>query len=135
MRGPEQILKETRTIAVVGLSDNPDRTSYRVAKYLQGQGYHIVPVNPTIDEVLGEKSYPDLASVPEPVDLVHVFRRSEEVMPVAEQAVAMEAAALWMQDGIVNEEAAELARINGLNVVMDDCVYRWHRRLKSEGKL
>ena len=135
MRGPEQILAETRTIAVVGLSDRPDRTSNRIAKYLQEQGYRIVPVNPTIDEVLGEKSYPDLASVPEPVDMVQVFRRSEEVMPIAEQAVAMETAALWMQDGIVNEEAAELARANGLDVVMDDCVYRWHRRLKREGKL
>ncbi len=135
MRGPEQILKETKTIAVVGISDKSDRASHRIARYLQHEGYRIVPVNPTIDQVLGEKSYPDLASVPEPVDMVQVFRRSEEVLPIAQQAVAMETAVLWMQDGVVNEEAAELARANGLDVVMDDCVYRWHRRLKSEGKL
>jgi predicted CoA-binding protein len=135
VRGPDQILAETKTIAVVGLSDKPDRTSHRIASYLQQEGYRVVPVNPAIDEAIGEKSHPDLTSVTEPVDMVLVFRRSEEVLPIAKQAVTMQAAALWLQDGIVNEDAAELASANGMDVVMDDCAYRWHRRLRSEGKL
>ena len=106
----EEQLRNSKTIAVVGLSPNPDRDSHRVSAYLQSQGYRIIPVNPTVDEVLGEKSYPDLTSVPEPIDMVDIFRRSELVMPVVEEAVQVGARYIWMQDGVVNEEAAEKAR-------------------------
>ncbi len=116
----EEQLRNSRTIAVVGLSPNPDRDSHRVSAYLQSQGYRIIPVNPTVDEVLGEKSYPDLPSVPESIDMVDVFRRSDQVMPVVEEAIQVGARYIWMQDGVVNEEAAEKARQAGIPVVMDD---------------
>ncbi len=116
----EEQLRNSKTIAVVGLSPNPDRDSYRVSAYLQSQGYRIIPVNPTVDEVLGEKSYPDLTSVPEPIDMVDIFRRSELVMPGVEEAVQVGARYIWMQDGVVNEEAAEKAERAGIPVVMDD---------------
>ena len=135
MRTPEQILKESRTIAVVGLSPSPERDSNSVALYLREQGYRIIPVNPTVDEVLGEKSYPSLTAIPEPVDLVDVFRRSEEVLPIAEEAIAIKAKALWLQLGVVNQEAADLARNAGVDVVMDECTAREHSRLRAAGKL
>ena len=116
----EEQLRNSKTIAVVGLSPNPDRDSYRVSAYLQSQGYRIIPVNPTVDEVLGEKSYPDLTAVPEPIDMVDIFRRSELVMPVVEEAIQVGARYVWMQDGVVNEEAAEKAEQAGIPVVMDD---------------
>ena len=116
----EEQLRNSNTIAVVGLSPNPDRDSHRVSAYLQSQGYRIIPVNPTVDEVLGEKSYPDLPSVPESIDMVDVFRRSDQVMPVVEEAIQVGARYIWMQDGVVNEEAAEKARQAGIPVVMDD---------------
>ena len=116
----EEQLRNSSTIAVVGLSPNPDRDSHRVSAYLQSQGYRIIPVNPAVDEVLGEKSYPDLPSVPDPIDMVDVFRRSELVMPVVEEAIQVGAKYIWMQDGVVNEEAAEKARQAGIPVVMDD---------------
>lgn len=128
----ERILRDARTIAVVGLSPNPDRPSYAVASYLQRQGYRIVPVNPTVDRVLGERSYPDLRAVPEKIDVVDVFRRPEEVPQVVEQAIQVEARVLWMQEGIVNEEAATAARQAGLQVVMDRCMLREHRRLLGQ---
>lgn len=113
------ILDRTKTIAVVGLSPRPDRDSNTVAAYLKSQGFRIIPVNPVVEEVLGEKSYPDLLSVPDKVDLVDIFRRSSEVLPVVEQAIQIGAAAVWMQDGVINEEAAAMARKAGLTVVMD----------------
>ena len=116
----EEQLRESKTIAVIGLSPNPDRDSHRVSAYLQSQGYRIIPVNPTVDEVLGEKSYPDLTSVPEPIDMVDIFRRSELVVPVVDEAIQVGARYIWMQDGVVNEEAAEKARDAGIPVVMDD---------------
>ena len=116
----EEQLRNSRTIAVVGLSDNPQRDSHRVSKYLQSQGYRIIPVNPMIDEALGEKSYPDLKSVPEPIDMVDIFRRSELVPPVVDQAIEVGAKYIWMQDGVVNEEAAAKAEAAGIPVVMDD---------------
>ena len=116
----DEQLRFSTTIAVVGLSPNPDRDSHRVSAYMQSQGYRIIPVNPTVDEVLGEKSYPDLPSVPEPIDMVDIFRRSELVMPVVEEAIQVGARYIWMQDGVVNEEAAEKAREAGIPVVMDD---------------
>ena len=131
----EKLLKESKTIAVVGISPNPDRDSHEVAKYLQSVGYRVIPVNPTIEEVLGEKSYPDLRSIPESVDMVDVFRRPETVGPVVEEAISIGAKSIWFQDGVINEEAAARSREAGLEVVMDDCTMRVHRRLSSEGRL
>ena len=115
----EQLTK-SKVIAVVGLSPNPERDSHRVAKYLQEQGYRIIPVNPMVDEVLGERSYPDLKSVPEPIDMVDIFRRSETVPPVVDEAIAIGAKYIWMQDGVVNEEAANKAEDAGISVIMDN---------------
>ena len=116
----EEQLRNSKTIAVVGLSDNPQRDSHRVAKYLQSQGYRIIPVNPMIQETLGEKSYPDLKSVPEPIDMVDIFRRSELVAPVVDEAIAVGARYIWMQDGVINQEAAARAEAAGIPVIMDD---------------
>ena len=127
----EGILKEGRTVAVVGLSPKPDRPSYVVARYLQAQGYRIIPVNPNTQEILGEKAYPTLLSIPEKVDIVDIFRRPEEVPPVVEEAIKIGARVVWMQEGIVNEEAALRAREAGLKVVMDRCLKKEHQRLHS----
>ena len=128
----KRVLEDAKTIAVVGLSDNPGRTSYHVAKYMQEQGYKIIPVNPTIKEALGEKAYSCLQDVEEKVDIVDVFRRSEDVPPVAEGAIAIGAKCLWLQLGIVNEEAASRAKSAGLDVVMDHCIMIEHRRVSEE---
>jgi predicted CoA-binding protein len=128
----EEILKESRTVAVVGLSAKPDRPSHKVAKYLQAHGYRIIPVNPNGGEVLGEKVYTTLSSITEKVDIVDIFRRSEEVLPVVEEAIRIGARAVWMQENIVNEEAAQRARDAGLKVVMDRCLKKEHKRLHSE---
>jgi hypothetical protein len=114
-----QLLTDAYTIAVVGLSTNPHRASYMVAAYLQKHGYRIIPVNPGVDEIFGEKSYPELRAIPEPVDIVDVFRRPEFMPEIAEQAVAIHAKVLWMQKGISNEEAAQTARQAGLIVIED----------------
>ncbi len=114
-----EILK-FRTIAVVGLSPNPERPSHGVAKYLKEQGYRIIPVNPNAIEVLGEKCYPNLSAIPEAVDTVEIFRRSEEVPPIVDEAIKIKARAIWMQDGVTHEEAAKKARDAGLLVVMDN---------------
>lgn len=124
-----QILETTKTVAMVGLSDKPDRDSYRVAKYLQDHGYRIIPVNPTVDEVLGEKSYASLADIPEQVDVVDVFRRPDAVLPVVEEAIQAGARVVWMQLGVVNQEAADKAEATGLQVVMDRCMKIEHSRL------
>ncbi len=129
----QRILKRTKTIAVVGLSDKPDRDSYQIASYLQQQGYRIIPVNPRIKEVLGEKAYPSLRDVPEPVDVVDIFRRSEDVPPIVDDAIAIGAKVVWMQTGIVNEEAAARAEAAGLAVIMDACMRSAHRALKASG--
>ncbi len=131
----ETILKECKTIAVVGLSPKTDRPSYRVASYLQSRGYRIIPVNPMVNEVLGEKSYPSLSAVPVPIDVVDIFRRPEEVPPVVEEAIRVRAKAVWMQEGIVHEAAASRARAAGLLVVMDLCMLKEHERLKGEGRI
>ena len=125
----KKILKESKTIAVVGLSPDPARASHGVARYLQAQGYRIIPVNPFVEEVLGEKSYPDLASIPEEVDVVDIFRRSKHVPAIVEAAIAKGARAVWMQEGIVHQEAAARAREAGLMVVMDRCMLKEHLRL------
>ena len=124
-----EVLKNARTIAVVGLSDNAARTSYHVAQYMQSQGYRIIPVNPAISEALGEKAYPTLSEVPEKIDIVNVFRRSEFVPEVVEEAIRIKAPAIWMQEGVVHEAAAEKARAAGIFVVMDRCILKEHGRL------
>ena len=116
----DEQLRNSKTIAVVGLSDNPARDSHRVSSYMQSQGYRIIPVNPMIEEALGEKSYPDLKSVPEPIDMVDIFRRSELVPPVVDEAIDVGVKYIWMQDGVVNPEAAAKAEAAGIPVIMND---------------
>lgn len=128
----QEILKSSKTVAIVGLSPKEDRPSFRVADYLKQRGYQIIPVNPGATEILGEKSYPDLFSIPEWVDVVNIFRRSEEVLPVVEGAIKIGAKSVWMQEGIVNEEAAKCARDAGLLVVMNRCMLKEHQ--KNEGQ-
>jgi predicted CoA-binding protein len=130
----KKILKDYRTIAVVGLSPKPSRPSHMVASYLKENGYKIIPVNPRAGEILGEISYPDLSSIPERVDVVDIFRRSHELPAIVEGAIAIGAKALWMQEGVINAESAELAKEAGLLVVMDRCMLKEHRKLrKTEG--
>ena len=124
-----RILRDCRTIAIVGLSAEWHRPSFFVAKYLQQHGYRIIPVNPRYAEVLGERCYPSLAAIEGPVDMVDVFRRTEDVLPIAQQAVAIGARCLWQQIGVVNREAADLAHTAGLDTVMDRCVKIEHARL------
>lgn len=128
----KDILLSAKTVASVGLSSNRAKESYGIVEYLKGQGYHIIPVNPTTTEVLDEKSYPDLESVPEKIDVVQVFRRPEDVPPIVDSAIKVGAKVVWMQEGIVNEEAAAKARAAGLQVVMDECMRATHRRLIGE---
>ena len=123
-----ELLKTAKTIAVVGLSDSPLRTSHGVSLYMQSQGYRIIPVNPNITEWLGEKAYPALLDVPEKIDIVNVFRRSDAVPEVVEQAIQIQAPAIWMQEGVIHEEAAEKARQAGIFVVMDLCILKEHRK-------
>jgi predicted CoA-binding protein len=128
----KDILLSAKTIASVGLSSNQQKESYWIVSYLKDQGYRIIPVNPTADEILGEKAYPDLESVPEKIDVVQVFRKPEDVPPVVDSAIKVGAKAVWMQEGIVHEEAAQKARAAGLQVVMDACMRVTHRRLIGE---
>ena len=118
-----------QTIAVVGMSPKPERPSHYVSMYMKEQGYNIIPVNPGYDEIAGIKCYPSLKEISEPVDVVDVFRRSEYILPIAESAINIKAKALWLQDGVINHEAAELANNSGLIVVMDDCMLRRHRQI------
>ena len=127
--GLRRILREARTIAVVGLSANWFRPSYFAAKYMQDHGYRIIPVNPTYQEVLGQTCYPNLAAIPGPVDIVDCFRKPQEMVEIARAAVAMRAKVLWMQLGIVSPEAAKIAVDAGLDVVMDRCVKIEHARI------
>jgi uncharacterized protein len=122
-----ELLSRTKTIAVVGQSDSPLRPSHGVSAYMQSQGYRIIPVNPQIAEALGEKSYPSLLQVPERIDLVDVFRRSEYVDEIVEQAIRLKIPAVWLQEDVVNERAAEKARSAGMFVVMDRCILKEHR--------
>ncbi|MDK1029223.1 MAG: CoA-binding protein [Anaerolineae bacterium] len=122
-----EILESTKTIATVGLSTNPAKVSNEIGAYLQNAGYRVIPVNPKADEILGEKSYPDLLSIPVPIDVVQIFRKPEDVPPVVEAAIKVGAKVVWMQEGIVNEEAAEVGREAGLKVVMDACMRAMHR--------
>jgi predicted CoA-binding protein len=125
----KDILLSAKTIASVGLSSNQEKESYWIVSYLKEQGYHIIPVNPTATEIFGEKVYPDLSSVPEKVDVVQIFRKPEDVPLVVDEAIKIGAKVVWMQQGIVNEAAAQKARAAGLTVVMDACMRATHRRL------
>ena len=127
-----RILNEYRNIAVVGASTNPERASYQVVSYLMEQGYQVYPVNPKAQEILGRPSYPDLGSIAERVEVVDIFRRSEELVPIVEEAIKIGAKAVWMQKSVINEEAAARAREAGLLVVMDKCIREEHQRL-TEG--
>ncbi|HYP09785.1 MAG TPA: CoA-binding protein [Bryobacteraceae bacterium] len=125
-----EILRKYKTIAVVGLSNNPMRPSHGVSEYMQQHGYRIIPVNPGHSQILGEKSYRTLEEIPEPVEIVNIFRRSEMTPPVVDSAIAIGAKVVWMQQGIEHEEAAEKARAAGLDVVMDTCILQAHHRLR-----
>jgi predicted CoA-binding protein len=129
MSNTADLLRRYKTIAVVGLSPNRMRPSNGVSHYMQSQGYRIIPVNPGHSEILGEKSYRRLEDIPESVDIVNVFRRSEETGPVIDSAIAIGAKAVWLQEGVVNEAGAEKARAAGLEVVMDRCILKEHRRM------
>jgi predicted CoA-binding protein len=124
-------LKDVRTIAVVGLSDKPDRASYQVARYLQRQGYRIIPVNPAVAEILGEKAYASLRDIPEKVDLVDVFRRPDAVPEIVADAIAIGARTVWLQEGVVHNAAADQARAAGLHVVMNKCLLKEHAALHA----
>jgi predicted CoA-binding protein len=121
------LLERTKTIAVVGLSNDPWRASHGVSAYMQSQGYRIIPVNPQIESSLGEKSYPSLLEVPEKIDLVNIFRRPEFVEEVVDQAIQLKVPAVWMQEDVLHEKAAEKARQAGIFVVMDHCILKEHR--------
>lgn len=123
------ILEQVKVIAVVGLSRRESQPGYYVPAYMHAAGYRIIPVNPYLEEALGEKAYPDLLSIPEPVDMVVIFRRSEDVPPVVDEAIEIGTKVVWMQLGIVNEEAAAKARAAGLQVVMNSCIKIDHQRL------
>ena len=127
----EEILKESRIIAVVGLSADPMRPSNRVAKYLKENGYTIIPVNPSEEIILGETCYPDLSSIPGKVDVVDIFRRSEDVLPIVEEAIMIGAKAVWMQEGVIDKEAEAAALEAGLKVVMDKCMFKEHQKLQE----
>ncbi len=122
-----ELLKRSKTIAVVGLSNNPLRPSYGVSAYMQTNGYHIIPVNPKIKGALGEKAYPSLLDVPEKIDIVNIFRRPEFVDEAVDQAIQLKVPAIWMQEEVVNEKAAEKARKAGIFVVMDRCILKDHK--------
>ncbi|HEV3512902.1 MAG TPA: CoA-binding protein [Candidatus Sulfotelmatobacter sp.] len=121
------LLRRSKTIAVVGLSCNPLRPSHGVSAYMQSHGYRIIPVNPKIDECLGEQAFPSLLDVPEKIDMVNIFRRSEFVEEVVDQAIQLKVPAIWMQEDVIHERAAEKARRAGIFVVMDRCILKEHR--------
>ena len=124
----DELLKRTKTIAVVGLSDSPLRPSYGVSAYMQSHGYRIIPVNPTIKGSLGEKAVASLSDVEEKIDMVDVFRRSEFVPDLVDEAIRLKVPAIWLQEGVIHKEAAEKARKAGIFVVMDKCILKEHRR-------
>jgi predicted CoA-binding protein len=126
----KEILQSSRVVAIVGLSPQPTRPSCKVASYLKKKGYRVISVNPEVKEALGELSYPDLVSIPEPVDVVDIFRRTEEVPAIVEEAIKIRAKAVWMQEGVVNEAAASRAKEAGLMVVMNKCMRKEHLKLQ-----
>ena len=133
MNSIEEITKifQMKTIAVVGMIPKPERPSHYVAMYMKEQGYNIIPINPGHNEIAGMKSFPSLLDIPQTIDVVDVFRRSEYVLPIAESAVTVGAKALWLQDGVINENGSALAQKAGLLVVVSDCMLRRHRQIYS----
>lgn len=131
MSKEKEILGKYRNIAIVGLSGNPDKPSYTVGSYLKEHGYKIIPVNPGEKEILGEKSYPDLNSIPDVVEIVDIFRKPEDVPAIVREAVDIRAKVVWMQEGIINEEAAEYAGKAGLDIIMDRCIMKEHIKLSD----
>lgn len=129
-----KILKSFRNVAMVGVSANPEKPSNIVFKYLTAHDYNVIPVNPTIDEVDGKKCYASLSVIPGKVEVVDIFRRAEDVPPIVDEAIKIGAKAVWMQEGIINDTAAETARSAGLLVVMDKCMRKEHIRLTQEGQ-
>ena len=127
-----EILTGYTTVAMVGLSANPERPSNEVASYLKKNGYRIIPVNPNEKVILDETSYPDIVSIPEQVEVVDIFRKSEDVPPIVQEAVKIGARAVWMQEGVINQEAAKYAADAGLKVVMDKCMKKQHEKMQSE---
>ncbi len=127
--GLRDILRSARTVACVGVSSNPQKPSYVIFQYLLEAGYQMVPVNPTTPDVMGRQTYPDVTSIPQKIDVVQVFRKPEDVPPVVEQAIKAGAKVVWMQEGIVNQQAAKQAEEAGLQVVMDRCMMKTHQRL------
>ncbi len=130
MGAEKEILTSYKVVAVVGLSPKPERPSYQVASYLKKNGFKIIPVNPQVTEIIGEACYPDLVSIPEKVEIVDIFRRSEDVPGIVEEAIRIGAKAVWMQEGVSNEPAARRARDAGCKVVMDRCMKKEHMRLQ-----
>lgn len=130
----EEILRSSRVVAIVGLSSKTDRPSYRVGSYLKMRGYQVIPVNPGEKEILGEVSYPSLLEVPGKVDVVDIFRRSEDVLPIVQDAIKIGAKVVWMQEGVINEEAKALAVKSGLKVVMDRCMSKELVKLDASGE-
>jgi predicted CoA-binding protein len=126
-----ELLQTARTIAVVGLTDSPLRPSYGVSHYMRSEGYRIIPVNPNITDWEGEKAYPSLLDVPEKIDIVAIFRRPDAVPEIVEHAIQIKAPVIWMQEGVIHEEAAEKARQAGIFVVMDRCILKEHRKRSS----
>lgn len=125
----DKILNEYRTVALVGASSNPDRPSYKVLKYLSEHGFKVIPINPNTTEVMGMQCYPDLTAIPIQVEVVDIFRSASDLMPTVDEAIKVGAKVVWMQEGIINEEAANKARQAGLLVVMDKCMRKEHIRL------
>ncbi|MBI3664742.1 MAG: CoA-binding protein [Acidobacteria bacterium] len=123
-----ELLRTAKTIAVVGLSDKPFRPSHGVSAYMQSHGYRIIPVNPNLTEVLGEKAYPSLEDIPGHIDIANIFRRPDAVPPVVEAAIRIGARAVWMQEGVIHQQAAERAAAAGLTVIIDRCILKEHRK-------
>jgi len=136
MKNPDfkQLFEAVKTIAIIGLSNKPERPSYLVAEYLKKKGFRIIPVNPVIKESLGEKSYPSLKEIQEPVDAVDVFRKSEYVAEIMAQAINIGAKVVWLQEGVINDQAAQKGRSAGLTVVMDRCMMKEHKKLFKRGE-
>jgi uncharacterized protein len=125
----DDILNTFHTVAMVGASSNLERPSFKVFEYLIEHGYRVIPVNPNIEQIAGCKSYPDLSSVSESVEIVNIFRSSDQVIPIVEEAIRIGAKVVWMQEGVINDEAAAMAKDAGLQVVMDRCLMKQHKRL------
>jgi predicted CoA-binding protein len=130
----DRILRESKTIAVVGLTDSPGRASFGVSRYMQQQGYRIIPVNPTRDSILGEKSYPSLSAVPEKIDVVNVFRAPRHIADIVDEVIRLKIPFLWLQEGVVDQTAALKAQAAGVGVVMDRCIFKEHARRPSQSK-